>query len=306
MQGTTTAVTLNGATGFNGTRNYNALGGGGGNNNSAGSVGESGGNTTFGIGGTGGAAGSGNNGSFGGDASSPSSTSYGAGGGGGGGALNRNGLNGEQRYGLGGAGGTHGIERTVVFDLTNANNAGTLAVNIGAAGNGGTGGDSSKDGGDGAAGRGGAVAVSGVLDGYQAQTLSDLASTTAAWFTGSAPDSVNNATLNTGNNNNTVLANASANGNGVWFIASGQTIYTDGTFNINGANSWMKTNGVSGRGNQGLYSAATSFSNTQVNFYSGYGTTTQFFVEGYIDAGGNFEGKRRIQIGAYGLSEWGT
>jgi hypothetical protein len=242
----------------------------------------------------------------------PVSGAYSAGGGGGGGGH----IDGDESFdsiGFGGGGGDTGQERTVTYDLTNANSDGTLAVTINPAGNGGTANAVSNNssnrrvqGGTGGAGRSGLVAVSGILDGYVASTLSDLSGKSEPWLDGSAPTNVNNATLNTGNNNNTVLATASANGDGVWFIASGQTIYQDGTFNINGSNSWMKTNGVSGRGNQYLYSAATSFSNTQVNFYSGGNTTTQFFVEGYIDAGGNFEGKRRIQIGAYGLSEWGT
>jgi hypothetical protein len=59
---------------------------------------------------------------------------------------------------------------TVTIDLTNSNNNATLkANNIGGGGGGGNGD------GSGGSGRQGVVALSGVLDGYNAKTLSDIA-----------------------------------------------------------------------------------------------------------------------------------
>ena len=169
--GAATSTVLTGASGFTGTRTHSASGGAVGAGG-ANTLPTTGGASVFGGGGIGGFG-------VGGNGSSPASDAYGAGGGGGAGYDSSIG---DDPAGYSGGGGGAGETLTITFDLTSATTDGTFTVTIGAAG-GTTSGQGS--GGTGAAGRGGAVSVSGILDGYAPLSLADLTSAVSVVETGS-------------------------------------------------------------------------------------------------------------------------
>jgi len=236
--GGTTTATLNGASGFNGTRTYSAAGGTGGLSGfvSGANSDESGGNSAnsgnsgeasvFGPGGS--PAG----GYTGGDAPS---TSYGAGGAGG------HGINDSNTYGEnGGDGGSHGQTLTITYDLTNANNDGTLTANAIGAGGGGndtaTSGFNNNTAGDGGDGASGAIAVAGVLDGYKAITLEDMHD--PVYLSGAEKLASNNYPTN-----QSYPSGNSFNGgtNGRWgYLSYTGSKSNRGPFNFSGAGSWVK------------------------------------------------------------------
>lgn len=175
--GNTTSIQISGYSSgsYNGANNFSASGGSGAaavtvSNGGGVPQGLNGKASVFGAGGLGGNAGGNNN--SGGNGSAPAANSYGAGGGGGGSA-NTNDWRGFENNGAGqgGEGGFQATPVTVTIDLTNSNNNATLKAN--AVGNGGSGGSISGQG-NGGSGRQGVVAVSGVLDGYNATNLADL------------------------------------------------------------------------------------------------------------------------------------
>jgi len=233
--GGTTTARLNGANGYNGTRTYSAGGGAGGlggfisggNSDPSGGNSANGGNagqaSVFGTGGAGQAATSNT------PAGDAPNSSYGAGGGGGGG-ISSNNTFGEN----GGDGGSHGQTLTITFDLTNANNNGTLTANaIGAGGAGHISGGAYGDGGD---GRKGAISVAGVLDGYTSITLEDMYD--PVYLSGAEKLASNNYPTN-----QSYPSGNSFNGgtNGRW----GYLSYTGnksnrGPFNFSGAGSWIR------------------------------------------------------------------
>ena len=194
--GGSTMITVSGfsAGSYSGPTTFSAAGGaipfrrGGPARSSGNPTGEPGEATSFGSGGSGGAGGTGNgSGSAGNNAPS---TSYGAGGGGGGAASSRDFLGfGSSGTGEGGSGGFAGQTLTVTIDLTESTTNATITINsIGAGGTGGTG--SPMQGGNGA---GGAVAVSGVLDGYVATSVTQLGGT-PSFGPARAPDSTISST----------------------------------------------------------------------------------------------------------------
>jgi hypothetical protein len=238
--GGTTTATLNGASGYNGTRTYSASGGAGGLGGfySGANSDESGGNSA--NGGNAGEASVFGPGGYGNSPDAPSA-SYGAGGAGGSG-INTSNTTGEN----GGDGGSHGQTLTITFDLTNANNNGTLTANaIGAGGAGHTYSSATGDGGD---GRKGAIAVAGVLDGYKAITLEDMYD--PVYLSGAEKLASNNYPTN-----QSYPSGNSFNGgtNGRWgYLSYTGSKSNRGPFNFSGAGSWIKigetysSNGVIG------------------------------------------------------------
>lgn len=178
-QGGTTTIQISGysAGSYNGANSFSASGGAGGaavtaNSSQGNPAGKQGVGTAFGAGGAGGNIGSADQGgSSGGTGGTPASTAYGAGGGGGGSSSTNDWSGfGNNGAGEGGSGGLAAQPLTVTIDLTNSNNNATLlANNIGAGGGGGNGD------GSGGSGQQGVVSLSGVLDGYNAKTLADIA-----------------------------------------------------------------------------------------------------------------------------------
>ena len=280
--GGTSTVVLTGATGYNDVRTYSAtggVGGAGGSGTGAPANGGAGEGSAFGAGGLGGvfrlANDSGNQDTnFDGlPGSAPAAGAFAAAGGGGApGSHNRN-------SGGPGLGGSAASPLTVTFDLTNANNDGTLTLNaLGAAGaagnnNNNSSGDNNK-GGVGGAGRTGVASVSGVLDGYTASTLSDLSPPGTPFFTDGnlTAWSTNNAgNISGGTNGTWVMCEAGGNG------FNNSVAQQNGiTFTPNGAGSWIQ--GVSGTGG-----------NSQ--FY-GFGATGESFSIG--GGGGQTVGRGEI------------
>lgn len=178
-QGGTTTIQISGysAGSYNGANSFSASGGAGGaavtaNSSQGNPAGKQGVGTAFGAGGAGGNIGSADQGgSSGGTGGTPASTAYGAGGGGGGSSSTSDWSGfGNNGAGEGGSGGLAAQPLTVTIDLTNSNNNATLlANNIGAGGGGGNGD------GSGGSGQQGVVSLSGVLDGYTATTLAEIA-----------------------------------------------------------------------------------------------------------------------------------
>lgn len=248
--GGTTTARLNGASGYNGTRTYSASGGAGGlsgfisgsnSDESGGNSANSGNSGEASVFGPGGAPAGGYTG---GDAPS---ASYGAGGAGG------HGINTFNTFGEnGGDGGSHGQTLTVTYDLTNANNNGTLTANAIGAGGGGndtaTSGFNNNTAGDGGDGRKGAIAVAGVLDGYTPITLEDMYD--PVYLSGAEKLASNNYPAN-----QSYPSGNSFNGgtNGRWgYLSYTGSKSNRGPFNFSGAGSWIKigetysSNGVIG------------------------------------------------------------
>ena len=166
-QGGTTTIQISGYSSgsYNGANSFSASGGAGGasvtaNSSQGNPAGKQGVGTAFGAGGVATST----------NGSAPAATAYGAGGGGGASVTTNDWMGfGNNGAGEGGTGGLAAQPLTITIDLTNSNNNGTLkANNIGGGGGGGTG---LYSGGSGAQG---VVALSGVLDGYTATTLSDI------------------------------------------------------------------------------------------------------------------------------------
>jgi hypothetical protein len=283
--GGTSTVVLTGATGYNGTRTFNAVGGSsgtGGSGQGTGSGGD-GGPTAFGAGGTGGGAVSataGNNptSTQGLPGSAPATGVYGAGGGGGSGGAHRNGLPATGNPGVGGGGSN---PNTITFDLTNSNTDGTLTLNVlGAAGNAGNNNNNNSDdntrGGVGGAGRSGVASVSGVLDGYTTSTLSDLTPPGSLAFpdNGTGWTTSNNfGSISAGTNGifyytqaNARGGNSSANRGSVGLLSN-----SAGSWAIMNLNNYLKINGE-------VYS---------INGGNGNNANTTGSEYGYVAPGGN-------------------
>jgi hypothetical protein len=223
--GGTTSVSLAGATGYTGTRLFSSAGGLGAPNTFTNQYqnGEAGGDSPFGTGGAGGVPFPDSSSLLARAGQDATTSHYGAGGGGSSGSFFNDSGTDNDSYRVRGWGGRVSSGTTVNIDLTDATTDGILSVSIGSGGNG----ANSTGLGDGGDGAGGAVSVSGIIDGYIPKTLSDL-TPTPSWGPTTPPTTV--ASLITAyNGQNTTIATGAAGGS---FIAGSVRVGTSDNYSV--------------------------------------------------------------------------